>query len=292
MEASNKRRMVKMTRKKPYSADRRIAPRPICRVRGVTLIELLVVIGVLTLLMGLLLPALGRARDQAKVVKCASSMRTIGHALLIYAGDNGGRLPINMRPWNAVDAVTVSGTTILSNPRPGRAGWDWIGRVHAELGRTSEPWMVDLRCPTVGFTSPLYPNDPDPTHGGQRPGSCWLLNAYCSGRNLSSIPRTSDGVLVQESGIWENMSGDTAMLAYPRSPWRYPHPSVGFKRGARGWKDWLPARRTRPRRNILWVDGHVDVRFAKEWPNGDGVMDPDRIRHMRFGLPGNSPLDP
>ncbi len=60
---------------------------------GFTLIELLVVISIVTLLMAILLPALGRARDRAKVVICASNLSQIGLAVVSYTNDNHGAIP-------------------------------------------------------------------------------------------------------------------------------------------------------------------------------------------------------
>lgn len=60
---------------------------------GFTLIELLVVIAVIALLIGLLLPALGRARDAARGVACLARQRELGLAVSLYAGDHDGELP-------------------------------------------------------------------------------------------------------------------------------------------------------------------------------------------------------
>ena len=62
--------------------------------RGFTLVELMVVIGVVALLLGLLLPALGQARSAARTSTCLSNQRQIAVAAFARANDAQGYLPL------------------------------------------------------------------------------------------------------------------------------------------------------------------------------------------------------
>lgn len=64
---------------------------------GFTIVELLIVVAIIAVLISMLLPALGKVREQANSARCAANVRQIYSGLIAYASDNQERLPIP--PW-------------------------------------------------------------------------------------------------------------------------------------------------------------------------------------------------
>ena len=73
---------------------------------GFTLIELLVVVAIVLILLGLLLPAIGRARSSAVRIKCQANLRSVHQLLHVYATDYDSALPLGYRggrmQWNTM----------------------------------------------------------------------------------------------------------------------------------------------------------------------------------------------
>ncbi len=119
---------------------------------GFTLIELLVVISIIALLIGILLPALGKARETARLIQCAQNQRQVSIAMNVYTEDFDGFFPMmDMRN------VSFGGTQYLH--------YTWW----AQLGRGLYiPSGDDNLNNDASSNVMVCPSDPDPTEWTDR----------------------------------------------------------------------------------------------------------------------------
>jgi prepilin-type N-terminal cleavage/methylation domain-containing protein/prepilin-type processing-associated H-X9-DG protein len=206
------------------------------RQRAFTLVELLVVIGIIALLVSILLPALNRARRQAMTVQCASNMRQIAMAMLMYVGDNKGTLP------PAVVFPSTAAPMLYPN------GWWWPNELvrqkycgqdsancYPQAGMTTAQKVFDrssvFRCPegaeedsTGGAGN--YPtdlknnafaifNDAKCAADGMGVPSWYQLNA----RNNSGTNGWPNGTGITPFMGWQSSSGGTPSLLL-EGPWQ------------------------------------------------------------------------
>jgi prepilin-type N-terminal cleavage/methylation domain-containing protein len=123
------------------------------RRHGFTLVELLVVIGIIAVLISLLLPALGRVRENARVVQCMSNSRSLGQAITIYHAQNQ-----NVYPWGyfRTDSITSPGAVTVGDNADTNAFVWWSilratvknrGNPNNAASTQAERWMKIFSCP-------------------------------------------------------------------------------------------------------------------------------------------------
>ena len=76
---------------------------------GFTLIELLVVVAIIAILAAILLPALTKAKEKARIVVCASNLKQIGLAMDLYTNDNNGVYPVHSTWSNLLGGIGTKG---------------------------------------------------------------------------------------------------------------------------------------------------------------------------------------
>jgi prepilin-type N-terminal cleavage/methylation domain-containing protein/prepilin-type processing-associated H-X9-DG protein len=116
------------------------------KTRGFTLIELLVVVAIIALLIAILLPSLGRAKDQAKMTTCRANLHSIGQLLFMYS-NSFSSLPFG-------DYQTATGATstrwylLVQNMADSSAGTSWNDAYTTNAAASKIRKM--FVCPQVG----------------------------------------------------------------------------------------------------------------------------------------------
>ncbi len=114
--------------------------------RGFTLIELLVVVAIIALLISILLPSLGRAREQAKVAKCLSNLRSLMQATYSYLLEWQDTFPF---------VVNTSGGTM------GICTWSYGGKTSDEWWRSQSGGVFYIPIQERPMNTYLLGRNPD-----------------------------------------------------------------------------------------------------------------------------------
>lgn len=171
--------------------------------RAFSLIELLVVIAIVAVLMGILAPALGSARDAARRVHCQANLRSVHQLVAIYAGEYDDRVPLGYRggrvQWNTmVYSGTGTGKFVLFG-RLERAGMLDAPEVLYCPAETAEDQSFDTE------SNPWPPGTPGVSvQGGyaSAPFVDWAYNEFPPVMprltDLGVVPLLADGVGLPE----------------------------------------------------------------------------------------------
>jgi prepilin-type N-terminal cleavage/methylation domain-containing protein/prepilin-type processing-associated H-X9-DG protein len=251
--------------------------------RAFTLIELLIVVGIISVLTGILLPALSAAREASRRTVCASNVRQVVTAALAYAQVNAGSWPpahvdfltMNLRRWHGTRPDTSSAFQFTDSPldrylqvaeiktcpsfepvRPGfEASCGGYGYNNHYLGSSqAEPELATL---------PLGPAEWD-RRVGNVPAK---LNRV---RNSAEKIAFSDAAMAAPDLI------EYSFLEPPTTVYGPTSPSIHFRHRGR-------------RASVAWADGHVTAEaFAWTYPTNVYGADNAKASLGFFGPRDNS----
>lgn len=239
-----------------------------------TLIELLVTMATISLLLGVLLPSLGRARESARSAVCGSNLRQLFTANDFYQTEHAGRLVAgapnfrkNLRRWHGVRDSLQQAFDPARGPLRNYLGAD--GRVKECPTFEPERTGFESGCGGYGYNNAYLGREMYPAGDGKQ-----VVKSDERGVRVDAIATPIETIMFTDAAFAES-----ALIEYSFAEPRFlpewggrADPSIHFRHlGAA---------------NVLWADGHVSgetLAFTRS--SGLYPADPE---HLNIGWFGNS----
>ena len=229
------------------------------RLRAFTLVELLVVIAIIAVLMGIMMPALGRIKESGRETVCRSNLRNIGMGVTMFLQENDFR-PANSERTNGFFWYTSSGA--LRSTGDQDAYW---GVAYARYIKNPKVFG----CPSYAKVATLiYPDDPELIRHAAYSLNYNLFHTGSSSavRPATTIRRPGEFIICHDhvepkveqgsQDMFHNRGPGTMNLThYREGGFREEFYRGIFRHSIRKSDDF----ETGGRANMLWLDGHVSV---------------------------------
>ena len=256
--------------------------------KGFTLIELLVVISVIAVLMAILMPALGAAREQARKTSCLSNMRQVGMALTVYQVDYDKTPPKTQAVFNYASPSAEDNVLKLLRP-------------YVCADRKEEATPV--------YACPSLKDNPNPAYAPTRT-SCtsYLVNSVLMGRRVASIPNPGRLIVMQEgwslsNHLWVQPEPITRSQAVFEGRETTQYREWHMFANESDHPSWFTKERVEQTGNVhnegggyIFADGHADYRKYWERESGDyGLVHPQAGHSVPYEATaenGRMPLAP